>query len=65
MYWLALEMAFVHTSSGQELTLEGLLGKTPEQSFHHTQKLYRENTKHRDEDLKNKQTKQTNKKTPQ
>lgn len=46
-------MAFLHTSSGQEFTLEGLVEKTLGQRFDHTQKLQRENTKHPDDDLKN------------
>lgn len=45
-------MAFLHTSSGQEGTLEGLEDRTQEQMFDLTWKLRFQNTKHPDDDLK-------------
>lgn len=45
-------MAFLHTSSGQEGTLESLEDRTQEQMFDLTWKLSFWNTKHPDDDLK-------------
>lgn len=45
-------MAFLHSSSGQEGTLEGLEDRTQEQMFALTWKLRFQNTKHPDDDLK-------------
>lgn len=45
-------MAFLHTGSGQEGTLDGLEDRTPKQMFDHVQKLHRQNTKHPDDPLK-------------